>query len=52
MKMERRVVIWGAGKIGRGFVAEIFFRGPFQMTSWMHPENSLHASGPMPVIPS
>ena len=32
MKMERRVVIWGAGKIGRGGVAEIFFRGPFQMT--------------------
>lgn len=29
--MKNDVLIWGAGKIGRGFVAEAFYKGSFQL---------------------
>ncbi|MFP4485110.1 MAG: PfkB family carbohydrate kinase [Spirochaetaceae bacterium] len=29
---ERRIVIWGAGKIGRGFVADLFHQGGYALT--------------------
>ncbi len=30
--MDRPVIIWGAGKIGRGFIAEVFGRPGYQIT--------------------
>jgi mannitol-1-phosphate 5-dehydrogenase len=32
MNVNKRIVIWGAGKIGRGFIADLFFAENYQIT--------------------
>ena len=41
--MDKRVVIWGAGRIGRGFASEIFFSNGYQLHFWDKNQDMIEA---------
>ncbi len=41
--MNKRVVIWGAGRIGRGFASEIFSRNGYELNFWDKDQSMISA---------
>ncbi|MBQ9942453.1 MAG: C-GCAxxG-C-C family protein [Christensenellaceae bacterium] len=41
--MSKEILIWGAGKIGRGFAADVYAQGGFHLTFWDNDKNAVAA---------
>ena len=41
--MDKRVVIWGAGRIGRGFASEVFFQNGYELHFWDKDQSMISA---------